>query len=87
VPGAASAKRHVGQILVAAGVVVFGAALAYGTALLPEARAVSLVKTLHADQDQGKFTQLLMQALSAGRQAIDYWQSVNAPPFRGKSMR
>jgi len=57
------------------------------TALLPEARAVSLVKTLHADQDQGKFTQLLMQALSAGRQAIDYWQSVNAPPFRGKSMR
>lgn len=41
--GAASARRHVGQILLAAGVLAFGAALAYGTTLLPEATGYAKV--------------------------------------------
>ena len=38
-----SARMHVGQILVAAGVLAFGAALAYGTTLLPEATGYAKV--------------------------------------------
>ena len=41
--GAASTQKYVGQILVAVGVLVFGAALAYGTALLPEATGYAKV--------------------------------------------
>ena len=41
--GAASAPRHIGQILVAAGVLAFGAALAYGSTLLPEATGYAKV--------------------------------------------
>lgn len=44
------------------------------TALLPEARAVSLVKTLHADQLEGRFSQILSQAVNVGRQAIELWR-------------
>lgn len=45
------------------------------TALLTEARAVSLVKALHLEQDQGKFTKVVLQAISAGRQLIQAWRS------------
>ena len=41
--GAASAPRHIGQFLVAAGVLAFGAALAYGSTLLPEATGYAKV--------------------------------------------
>ena len=41
--GAASAQKHVGQILVAVGVLAFGTALAYGTTLLPEATGYAKV--------------------------------------------
>ena len=40
---AASAGRHVGQILVAAGVLAFGVALLYGTTLLPAATGYAKV--------------------------------------------
>jgi predicted GTPase len=48
------------------------------TALLPEARAVSLIKTLHADQLEGRYSQLLTQAVSAGRQMVDVWRTMAA---------
>ena len=38
-----SARRHAGQIMVAAGVLAFGAALAYGTTLLPAATGYAKV--------------------------------------------
>ena len=41
--GSVSAPRHTGQILVAAGVLAFGAALAYGSTLLPEATGYAKV--------------------------------------------
>lgn len=43
VSGAAPPRRHVGQILVAAGVLGFGVALAFGTTLLPEATGYAKV--------------------------------------------
>ena len=41
--GAAKAPRHTGQILVAAGVLILGAALAYGTTQLPAATGYAKV--------------------------------------------
>ena len=38
-----SPRRHVGQVLLAVGVLIFGAALAYGTAQLPEATGYAKV--------------------------------------------
>lgn len=44
------------------------------TALLPEARAVSLLKSLHREHEQGKLRRVLEQALAAGRQVIELWR-------------
>ncbi len=45
------------------------------TALLTEARAVSLLKTLHLEQDRGKFLRIFDQALQGGRQLIELWRA------------
>jgi predicted GTPase len=44
-------------------------------ALLSEARAVSLVKTLHAELERDKFRRVLDQAVNAGRELIERWRS------------
>lgn len=50
------------------------------TALLTEARAVSLVKMLHQEHDRGKFLKVLHQAVSAGRQLIELWRTRDTQP-------
>jgi predicted GTPase len=44
------------------------------TALLTEARAASLLRTLHREQERGKYVKVLQQAVGAGRQLIELWK-------------
>ncbi len=82
--GAASAQKHVGQILVAAGVLAFGAALAYGTTLLPEATGYAkvgprLMPTIVAGGLILLGLVLLKEALFGGFRGVDEREAATNP--------
>lgn len=82
--GTASTQRHIGQILVAAGVVAFGAALAYGTTLLPEATGYAkvgprLMPTIVAGGLILLGLVLLKEALISGFRGVDEAEAAANP--------
>ncbi len=55
------------------------------TALLSEARAVSLVKALNKENDRGKYRKVFQQVLDAGVRLKDLWGKNRSPESKDKS--